>query len=137
MSSEMHAFLRESDVPTREAWQAAIDSLGLPVQLSLELSPTGNSGFSPVLLKGVSSGFELSLCEASEVLKSYPRLSSEIGNRDRVLTFSWGGDLSECACVLASVAALAKRFRARAYYPADDLLYSSADELISEFAQCV
>jgi hypothetical protein len=54
-----------------------------------------------------------------------------VGGRDVAITFRWGGDMSECACVLIVSAALAKTFGAIVHYHDDDML-SSGDELVEE-----
>ena len=136
MSLEMIIFVRGREIPERGAWQHAIDSLGLPVKLDAETNLAMASGFSPAELNGTGSGFEIHLSSAREVLSSYPQLSESVADRDRAITFSWGGDLAECACVLAATAALVKECGAVAYYPSDDILYEGYESLVEEARQC-
>jgi hypothetical protein len=51
MSLEMRVFLQKQSVPTKASWQAAVDSLGLPLRLSPDLDPIHNTGFSPSEIK--------------------------------------------------------------------------------------
>ena len=71
-----------------------------------------------------------------ELLTAYPQLKENTGLRDYSISFRWGGDMAECACVLIASAALAKSFGALVYYPDDNLLYSY-DDLVREAKQAL
>jgi hypothetical protein len=83
-------------------------SLGLPLELNPDLDPLHDRGFSPSKLKGINSGFEIYSESAKNVVETQPQLAKIIGTRDWCISFRWGGDLSECACVLAASAGLVK-----------------------------
>ena len=136
MSLETHAFMARDGLPDLARWQAAIDAAGLPLQLHPELDLSKDSGFSPCKLKGEDSGFEIYVDEAKELLASYPHLEERLAGQDCAVSFRWGGDMKECACVLAAAYALAKDFDAVVYYPDDDMVYS-LDELLEETNQCL
>ena len=123
MSLEMHVFLDKRRVPDRGSWQAAVDSLGLPLQLNPDLDPTHDTGFSPSEISGLKSGFEIYSEPADTSLQHRAALAENVGNRDWCISFRWGGDMKECACVLVASAALVKLCDAVAYYPDDDLTY--------------
>jgi hypothetical protein len=123
MSLEMHVFLVRQRVPDGASWQAAVDSLALPLRLSPDLDPIHDKGFSPSEIRGLKSGFEIYSESANEHLQDRAELARVVGNRDWCISFRWGGDMNECACVLAASAGLVKLCDAVAYYPDDDLTY--------------
>ena len=59
MANEQFVFIRRSDVPFRDAWQAAIDATGFDLQLDSRLQPFHDSGFVPCKLFGTEAGFEI------------------------------------------------------------------------------
>lgn len=132
MSLEMNLFLEKQRVPDRGSLQAAIDSLSLPLQLDPEFDAMHDSGFSPSKIKGLTSGFEIFSESASDLLRGRDDLAKAVGNRDWCISFRWGGDMNECACVLAASAGLVKLCDAIAYYPDDNLTYNLKG-LIEEF----
>ncbi len=134
MSNELHVFLA-GEFPTRAAWQSAIDKLGFPFQLDPDLDLEKDSGFSPSLLRGKDSGFEICFEEAAELLQTYPNIKGKIEGREKVISFRWGGDLNECACVMAAAAGLVECCQALVYFPQDDCWYE-ASELRKEFDGC-
>lgn len=131
MSLQQTAYLTRANVPDRTALQAAVDALGFDCKIDAHYVPFQCSGFLPCVLAGIESGFEIYFEPAADVLSDFQHLAPTVGSRDVAITFRWGGDMSECACVLIVSAALAKSFGAVVHYQDDDLLYS-ADELVAE-----
>jgi hypothetical protein len=129
MSLELHIFMPDSQVPSREAWQQAIEQLGFPTVLYPTLDVRKDTGFSPTTYKGQSTGFEFSLESAADILASYPHIAPQVGSRDKCATFRWGGDLIECAASLSAAAALTKLTGGIYFYPDDDIIYG-ADEAV-------
>jgi len=125
-----------SSLPDRESWQAAIDEVGVDLKLDPDLDLTRDEGFSPCVIQGKASGFELDVTPASEVLADHPSLKPAAGDRSHALCFRWGGDLAECACVLGANLGLVRGFGAVACYPADEIVYD-ADKLEKELAECL
>ena len=70
-------------------------------------APFEGSGFLPCLLNGAPSGFEIDFGSTDDALEDFPHLKEHLGARDCEITFRWGGDMAECACVLIVCAALA------------------------------
>jgi len=136
LSLEQHAFLMKGTVPSRTDWQAAITEIGFDMQIDPELKPFEAFGFLPCKLEGRDSGFEIYYDPSDELLTAYPQLKENTGLRDYSISFRWGGDMAECACVLIASAALAKSFGALVYYPDDNLLYSY-DDLVREAKQAL
>lgn len=134
MALEQYAFLARENVPSVIAWQAAVMEIGFDLQISPSLKPFEDSGFVPCKLGQVDTGFEIYYEAADEVLGTYPQISEKIAPRDYVISFRWGHDMAECACVLIASAALAKSFDAVIYYPDDDLIYT-VDDLIADAGQ--
>jgi hypothetical protein len=131
MSLLQTAYLDRRLVPERDALQAAIDALGFDCKLDAFYVPFKAKGFLPCTLNGDSSGFEIYFEPSTEVLAQFPHLVPTVRSRDAAVTFRWGGDMAECACVLIVSAALAESFSAVVHYHDDDLLFS-ADELVQE-----
>ena len=129
MSIELHIFIHDSRVPTRDAWQEAIEELGFPTVLDPTLKVEQQSGFSPVVYDGHATGFEFELSQAAETLSCYPQIAPIVGDRAACATFRWGGDLIEMAAALSSAAALTKLANGIYYYPADEIVYD-ADEVV-------
>jgi hypothetical protein len=129
MSLELHIFMPDSRVPSREAWQQAIEQLGFPTVLYPTLDVRKDTGFSPTTYKGQSTGFEFSLEPAADILSSYSHIAPQVGSRDKCATFRWGGDLAECAASLSAAAALTKLTDGIYFYPDDDIIYG-ADEAV-------
>ena len=136
MSLEQHAFITRQNVPSATAWQAAITQLGFDLQLDPALKPHEDSGYLPCKLGQTAAGFEIYYESAEELLNEYPHIKERLSSRDYAISFRWGGDMAECACVLIASAALAKSCDAVVYYPADDLFYT-VDELIDEAGQAL
>jgi hypothetical protein len=136
MSLEMRVFLQKQKVPTKASWQAAVDSLGLPFRLSPDLDPIHDTGFSPSEIKGLKSGFEVHSEPADAHLQDQVELAKIVGNRDWCISFRWGGDMNECACVLAASAGLVRLCDAVAYYAGDNLIYD-LNGLLKHFRACL
>ena len=113
MSNEQFAFMNRATVPSREAWQAAINGSGFDLQLDPALRPFEDSGFSPCKLDGRDSGFEIYYDGSQELLDSFEEL---VGDHDYCISFRWGGDMSEYACVMIASYALASSFGATVSY---------------------
>ncbi len=129
MAIELHIFLHNTQVPSRAAWQQAIEQLGFSAVLDPTLDVRQHTGFSPTTYGGRSTGFEFYLEPAAELLSVYSHIESQVGNRDMCATFRWGGDLTEMSAALSAAAALAKLVDGIYYYPDDGFLYT-ADEAV-------
>jgi hypothetical protein len=131
MSLQQTAYIARANVPDRAALQAAVDALGFDCKIDAFYVPFECSGFLPCVLAGTESGFEIYFDSAADVLSDFPQLKERVGNRDVAITFRWGGDMAECACVLIVSAALAKATGAIVHYQDDDMLYST-EQLVEE-----
>lgn len=131
MSLEQHAFIEKAMVPSRHDWQTAIDGLGFGLQIDIDVELFMSSEFCPCKLAGKTSGFELYLGPAEDLLRTFPDLRRIVANRKFAVSFRWGGDMAECACVLIASAALAKSFDAVVYFPTEARVCST-DDLVRE-----
>ena len=127
MSIEIHVFMQDARVPSRDEWQQAIAQLGFPTVLCPTLDVRADTGFSPTTYKAQRTGFEFDVSPAADVLSSYPHVAAAVGNRDRCATFRWGGDLTECAAALSAAAALVKVTDGLYFYPDDDTVLGADD----------
>ena len=131
MSLQQTAYVARGNVPNRATLQAAVDSLGFDCKIDSFYVPFQCSGFLPCVLTGRNSGFEIDFESARAVMSDFPTLAENVGDRDIAITFRWGGDMAECACVLIVSAALAKTCEAIVHYQDDDILYSG-EQLVEE-----
>jgi hypothetical protein len=131
MSQTQTAFIEKSLVPDRSKLEEAVRALGFDLSIDEFYRPFDCSGFLPCVLEGNQSGFEIDFDSSDELLLRFPNLKDAVGGRDSTISFRWGGDMSECACVMIVAAALAKSFGAVIYYQDDRLLYST-DQVIAE-----
>jgi len=131
MSLRQTAYLEKSRVPDRAKLQEAVQALGFDLTIDESYRPFASSGFLPCLLNGRKSGFEIYFESLDELLQRYPRLKSEIGSRGGAISFRWGSDMAECACVLIVSAALARSFGAIVHSEEQDLLYS-VDQMVEQ-----
>jgi hypothetical protein len=122
MSLEVYAFV--SSLPGRATWQAAIDRAGIDLKLDPELDLSKDRGFSPCVIKGRESGFEILVEKVSDILESFPSLASVVGSRSWVISFRYGGDFAEGACAVGACHALLRFFDAVIYYPAEEVIYT-------------
>ena len=131
MSLQQTAYLLRANVPDRPALQAAVDALGFDCKIDAFYVPFQCSGFLPCVLAGSESGFEIYFESAAEVFSDFQHLAQTVGSRDIAITFRWGGDMAECACVLIVSAAFATSFGAIVHYQDDDLV-QSGEQLVQE-----
>jgi hypothetical protein len=131
MSLLQTAYLEKARVPDRELLAASIRALGFDLVVDDFYQPFECSGFLPCVLSGQMSGFEIYFGLADDALQAFPHRKVEVGGRDCAITFRWGGDMAECACVLIVSAALATSCGAVVHYQDDDLLYSGP-QLVEE-----
>jgi hypothetical protein len=108
MSIELHLFVQDSKIPSRDAWQQAIEEAGIPAVLYPTLDLRTDSGFSPTMYNGQESGFELYLDLAANYFESYPHVAEQAGNRDMCISFRWGGDFIENNAAISCGAALTR-----------------------------
>jgi len=130
MALELHIFMQDSRVPSRDAWQQAIEQLGFPAALEPSLDLRRDTGFRPTSFRGQSTGFEFALEPAADILSSYSHIAPKVGSRGKCATFRWGGDIAECGAALSAAAALTKLTDGIYFYPDDDILYD-ADEAVA------
>jgi hypothetical protein len=136
MSFDLHVLLPDNTVPTTAEWQVHIDSLECDVQLDPTLDLAVASGFSPATIRGRRSGFEIGVETADSWIAGDERRRSLAASASRVVTFTWGGRLAECACAMAAAAGLVRGWSAIAYDPQDDRSLD-LDALTDAFAACL
>ena len=127
MSLELHIFIQDSQVPSRDAWQQAIEEAGFPTVLEPTLDLRRDTGFRPTTYKDQATGYEFYLEPAASILEAYPHITEQVGSRDMCATFRWGGDLVECAAAISSAAVLTKLADGIYFYPDDDIIRTAAD----------
>lgn len=137
ISNEKYAFLKSSDVPTRDQLQQAIDRTGFNLALDPEYQPRTNHGFVLCSLQGIDSGVEMYFDDSDEFISSCRDLAQD---RDCCISFRWGGDLLECACAMVVSVALAEAYGAIVSYegePPPETLQQLREETESILAKAV
>jgi len=138
MSNTQFAFLKQSQVPNREALQASIDRLGFKLTLHPEFKSFEDSGFVPCVLDGASDvGFEVFYSSTSDFFgEDDDDLRTMIGDRDFAIGMVWHSSMKDCACAMIVSCALAKDFDAVISYegelpePFESLINNTKDVLI-------
>ena len=114
---EVHVFLRNPALPTREEWQAGITDHGFLLTLDEALDVRSHTGFSRAVCWGRKSGFEFGLCPALAIASRYAGVPERIGTRDLSANFRWQGNVLESVIVYVASAVLAKMTDGVLYYP--------------------
>jgi hypothetical protein len=116
MSMDLYVFIDHSAPLTVVEWQQAIDAKQLPIHLKGDGAVAAQSGFFPVSLDGRSTGFYFAVADARELASAYPQIG--VANVDHRTAFSLSfAQLSECASLYYSAAALVASFNGRAFDP--------------------
>jgi hypothetical protein len=101
MSYELHVGIRRADLPSAQAWQAAMAAMGFPIGLD-EFVWGNHSGFLPATLAGTATGFELYL-DTLDNVEPPPGVPK---HHDAVVSFRVGPEISELKCATCAAAAL-------------------------------
>jgi len=131
MSLELHVFIQDAEIPTRDSWQHAIEEAGFPTILEPTLDLRHDTGFRPPTYNDQATGYEIYLEVAAGLLEVYPDMAEQVGPRDMCVTFRWGGDLLEYAAAISSAAALTKLTDGIYFFP-DDGIFRTAVNVIKE-----
>lgn len=133
MANEQYAFLEKRRVPTREAWQTAIDECGFDFQLDPDLKPFEDSGFLPCKLMGSEAGVEIYYDGSDELLNQFSDIAQ---GRDFCISFRWGGCMIECASAMVASYALAKSFDAIVAYEGEEP-YQGLEAFLKDTKTCI
>lgn len=129
MSVELYVFLEANKLPAVQDWQTTIRKYSLPLTLDHTLNPHTNQGFTPATYGMIETGFEFDLCQAADILTTYPHLKRTLERYDLSATFCWGDNLTECASATAAAAALAAISDGILYDPQGDKAYTGASAI--------
>jgi len=136
MSMELYVLLRDSSVPTSPQWENAIREAAFDLSLNATVSIRDWTGFLPAVYRGVKTGFEFDVSDASDITDTYPGVAEQIGDRDVSANFRWGGDLRECVAAVVASAALAKLCDGVLYDPQEGTFHTG-DEALETARQTV
>jgi hypothetical protein len=132
MSSELHVFMHDAEVPSRDEWQQAIEQAGFPTVLEDSLSLRADAGYCDATYQGESASFELHFVPAETVLRHHDSIETPVAGRDACVTFRWSGDAHSQYAALSSAAALTKVIDGICYDPDMDMIYSAVD-VVADF----
>ncbi|MCG8429291.1 MAG: hypothetical protein MI754_18215 [Chromatiales bacterium] len=136
MSNTQFAFIGRDKVPTREALQASIDTLGFDLQLDPAFTPFDDEGFSPCVLQGEADiGFEIYYEPAADIIDDDEEFKAISQNRDFCISLCWSGSMKDYAAVMIVSTALAHDFGAVISYEGDDP--EPLEELITNTAAAI
>ena len=118
VSVDLCVYVREQRLPTRDAWQSAIDAAGM--RLTLDEFDTRNfDGFLPCRLDGIECSFEYyfhTLEEQDEEIRD------RIGDSNRVVTLVLhGGQMTDLKAAMFAAAALTEVSGGTFYDPQGDV----------------
>jgi hypothetical protein len=99
--------LSDMQLQSIAAWQAAIDSEKFPLRLKDDRPFAALKGFLPVLLRGITTGFECDHWSAETFMQQKSDVNFGRAWR-RALAFRWGGDFNQLQSVWMAAAAYAK-----------------------------
>jgi hypothetical protein len=136
MSNELYAFLTKESIPSQTEWQNSINKLGFNLKIDAQLKPFEDSGFSPCKINGRDSGFEIGYEASTNLFDNFSEIGNKISDRDWCISFRWGGDLNELACVLIASASLVTSFNALVYDPDSSVFYEK-DDLLKEIHKVI
>ncbi|MGH9228759.1 MAG: hypothetical protein ACRD07_08525 [Acidimicrobiales bacterium] len=105
VSVDQFVFLRKADMPSTSRWQAALDQLGIDLQLNPTLDPSVHSGYWPALLGDHDSGFEYLCGSIPDAFGAPP--PDGLNGRDYVINLVTHSDLRELRCAMYAASALA------------------------------
>jgi hypothetical protein len=105
VSVDHFVFLRERDLPSTAQWQAALDQMGVDLQLDSTVEPGDHSGYWPARLAGEESGFEFFRGSLEDEFGAEP--PEGLNGRDHVVSLLTHSDVQELRCAMYALAALA------------------------------
>jgi hypothetical protein len=94
MSVHLYVFLRDSDLPTQEEWQRAVQDAGHDLFFD-SFSPKEHAGFLPMQLDGEECGFEYSFRSIEEGEGE----EVDLGDRSHVVELSWHSSILDLRAV--------------------------------------
>lgn len=104
MSMELYVGLRSGATLEGKALISEARRLGFDVAAP-ELDLAAADGFQPVSFNGQDSGVEISWQTPKAYFEEDEHFTQALAACERMLTFRWGGDLTECALAFALGAA--------------------------------
>ena len=116
MSVHLCVYLLGERLPTRDAWQAAIDAAGVPLTLE-ECDTRILNGFLPCRLDGLECGFEYYF-QALEQQED----TRDLGDCDRMITFILHGQMTDWKAAMYAAAALTEVSGGTYYDPQGDVM---------------
>jgi hypothetical protein len=131
MANSQTAFLRRSQVPDRQALQAAIKALKFKLTIDESYIPFACAGYIACTLDGEDAGFEIKFGESAAHMADAAHLQAQIADRDSAIHFRWSGDQRERASALMVCAVLAHNFDALILRPGADA-FCAPDPLLDE-----
>lgn len=114
------------DLPSRLEWQNYLDQAEIPLKLMESLEVNKYSGFVPMELAGYEAGVEIYLDEFDP--NYIPEANEFVGDRKKVITFSFSSDTGPLCCAAAAV--LARFADGLIYF---DVIPQSYEQTMTEF----
>jgi len=105
MAVALIVYIHDSEIPSRDEWQRALDEVGTHLILD-QFSPREHMGFLPAKLGGQESGFEYFVQRAE--LPGDDQTRAEIGDRDRMVSFVCHSDRLEGRVAALAAAVLTR-----------------------------
>lgn len=129
MSQDFHVFLSQANMPLAADWQTAIRSLNLDLEFDSPFDPLKTNGYVPCRIGTSSTGFEYALSSTGDMISAYPDLSPFVADFDSVVSFTFGGDLAECASAVIAATTLTRVGQGMMYDPQEDLRFAGFEAI--------
>ena len=118
VSVKLCVYLRDDQLPTRDAWQAAINAAGMKLTLD-EFDARSFDGFLSCLLDGVQCGFEYYFSPLEE---QDEEIRNQIGDSNRLVMLKMhGGEMIDLKAAMYAAAALTESSGGTFYDPQGDV----------------
>ena len=128
MSLDIHVCWRGAFSPSRADLQDALKAAGFDVTLLHDF--VGSYGYWPIDISGLKTGVELYFYDNVPNLKEiYPVLAAAVGDKDKAVTLTFGGDYAEYGAAFALGAAIARMTDAIIYEPQIGRVISPSDAI--------
>lgn len=127
MSINYLVFVKE--LPSTADWQNYLNQAEIPLTLLKSVEVANYCGFVPMRLGSYKAGVEIYIDDFDP--NYLPEINSHLGDRKKMITFSFAGDASTACCAYGAAAALAKFANALVYCEG----FLLCEQILSDFKE--
>jgi hypothetical protein len=134
MSMTQIAFVRKAEIPTNRQIQESVQHLGYDFKILNDLQKRIDQDGLECEISGHKTYLEISLDNATEIVKEASWITPDLTNQDTGVSFVWGADFAAGACIGLISVALIDHCEALVYYMDDQIKYTK-EELLADIPQ--